>query len=248
MVATESINLSALYSSVADSWKVTPGGKPGRTPYKSNTPRTTTVVIIGVPASATATVRASIGRIGRRDGATERPGETPPLRPPLYPKRGGAQLPRHVGCRQHLAWTHQGPEAHWSASRAECLLRRSPAFQATPEAPRVSETSRRRKMRIDFRRSVFLSIGLAVTGTLLISDVMATPASCVRPAPGLRSRGLRPVDRPAGPPAADRPPAAGFPLRHPPTCRSRSHAQAQVTARRCRPSERRPDLAASPQL
>lgn len=31
-------------------------------------------------------------------------------------------------------------------------------------------------MRIDFRRSVFLSIGLAVTGTLLVSDVMATPA------------------------------------------------------------------------
>src|SRR5262245_11621107 len=51
-----------------------------------------------------------------------------------------------------------------------------PHSQATPEALRVSETSRRRKMRIDFRRSVFLSIGLAVTGTLLISDVMATPA------------------------------------------------------------------------
>ena len=31
-------------------------------------------------------------------------------------------------------------------------------------------------MRIDVRRSVFLSIGLAVTGTLLVSDVMATPA------------------------------------------------------------------------
>jgi hypothetical protein len=31
-------------------------------------------------------------------------------------------------------------------------------------------------MRIDFRRSVFLPIGLAVTGTLLVSDVMATPA------------------------------------------------------------------------
>ena len=32
-------------------------------------------------------------------------------------------------------------------------------------------------MRIDlFRRGVFLSIGLVVTGTLLISDVMATPA------------------------------------------------------------------------
>src|SRR6266568_4376506 len=55
--------------------------------------------------------------------------------------------------------------------------RRSPAFQATPEALRVSETSRRRKMRIDFlRRGVFLSIGLVVTGTLLTSDLMATPA------------------------------------------------------------------------
>ena len=31
-------------------------------------------------------------------------------------------------------------------------------------------------MRIDFRRSVFLSIGLVVTGTLLTSDLMATPA------------------------------------------------------------------------
>src|SRR6266542_5628198 len=55
-------------------------------------------------------------------------------------------------------------------------LTTSPAFQATPEAPRVSETSRRRKMRIDFRRSVFLSIGLVVTSTLLTSDLMATPA------------------------------------------------------------------------
>ena len=35
-------------------------------------------------------------------------------------------------------------------------------------------------MRIDsFRRSVFLSIGLVVTGTLLTSDVMALPASAV---------------------------------------------------------------------
>ena len=31
-------------------------------------------------------------------------------------------------------------------------------------------------MRIDFRRSVFLPIGLVVTGTLLCSDVMAAPA------------------------------------------------------------------------
>ena len=31
-------------------------------------------------------------------------------------------------------------------------------------------------MRIDFRRSVFLSIGLVVTGTLLTSDLMAAPA------------------------------------------------------------------------
>ena len=31
-------------------------------------------------------------------------------------------------------------------------------------------------MRIDFRRSVFLSIGLLVAGTLVISDVMASPA------------------------------------------------------------------------
>jgi hypothetical protein len=32
-------------------------------------------------------------------------------------------------------------------------------------------------MRIDFRRSVFLSIGLVVTGTLVTSDLMASPAS-----------------------------------------------------------------------
>jgi len=49
-------------------------------------------------------------------------------------------------------------------------------------------------MRIDFRRSVFLSIGLAVTGTLLTSDVMATPASAFirRPAnaPGAYARSI----------------------------------------------------------
>jgi resuscitation-promoting factor RpfB len=32
-------------------------------------------------------------------------------------------------------------------------------------------------MRIDFRRSVFLSIGLLVAGTLVTSDLMASPAS-----------------------------------------------------------------------
>ena len=49
-------------------------------------------------------------------------------------------------------------------------------------------------MRIDFRRSVFLSIGLAVTGTLLISDVMAAPAHAFirRPpyAPGSYGRSI----------------------------------------------------------
>ena len=49
-------------------------------------------------------------------------------------------------------------------------------------------------MRIDFRRSVFLSIGLAVTGTLLISDVMAAPAHAFirRPAsaPGAYARSI----------------------------------------------------------
>ena len=48
-------------------------------------------------------------------------------------------------------------------------------------------------MRIDFRRSVFLSIGLVVTGTLLTSDLMATPAHAFvrRPAYG------RSIDREA---------------------------------------------------
>ena len=48
-------------------------------------------------------------------------------------------------------------------------------------------------MRIDFRRSVFLSIGLVVTGTLLTSDLMAAPAHAFvrRPAYG------RSVDRAA---------------------------------------------------
>jgi len=49
-------------------------------------------------------------------------------------------------------------------------------------------------MRIDFRRSVFLPIGLAVTGTLLISDVMAAPAHAFirRPmhAPGAYARSI----------------------------------------------------------
>src|SRR5688572_3964372 len=69
-----------------------------------------------------------------------------------------------------------------------------PHSQATPEAPGFPRTSRRRKMRIDFRRSVFLSIGLAVTGTLLISDVMAAPAHAFirRPlhAPGSYARSI----------------------------------------------------------
>ena len=48
-------------------------------------------------------------------------------------------------------------------------------------------------MRIDFRRSVFLSIGLVVSGTLLTSDLMAAPAHAFvrRPAYG------RTVDRQA---------------------------------------------------
>ena len=80
-------------------------------------------------------------------------------------------------------------------------------------------------MRIDFRRSVFLSIGLVVYGTLLISDLMAAPASCLHPAPAPRTRVLRPLDRPAGPPPARRPQATGLPLRYPPTCRSRTHSR-----------------------
>jgi hypothetical protein len=54
-------------------------------------------------------------------------------------------------------------------------------------------------MRIDFRRSVFLSIGLAVTGTLLISDVMATPANAFvrRPAYSPSRSYGRSIDREA---------------------------------------------------
>ena len=39
-------------------------------------------------------------------------------------------------------------------------------------------------MRIDFRRSVFLSIGLVVSGTLLTSDLMAAPAHAFVRRPG----------------------------------------------------------------
>lgn len=39
-------------------------------------------------------------------------------------------------------------------------------------------------MRIDFRRSVFLSIGLVVSGTLLASDLMAAPAHAFVRRPG----------------------------------------------------------------
>jgi len=53
-------------------------------------------------------------------------------------------------------------------------------------------------MRIDFRRSVFLSIGLAVTGTLLISDVMAAPADAfVRRPPSAPGSYARSIDRQA---------------------------------------------------
>ena len=48
-------------------------------------------------------------------------------------------------------------------------------------------------MRIDFRRSVFLSIGLLVTGTLLTSDVMAPPADAFLRRPTYR----RSIDREA---------------------------------------------------
>ena len=48
-------------------------------------------------------------------------------------------------------------------------------------------------MRIDFRRSVFLSIGLVVTGTLLTSDLMAAPAHAFVRRPGYG----RSVDRQA---------------------------------------------------
>ncbi len=49
-------------------------------------------------------------------------------------------------------------------------------------------------MRIDFRRSVFLSIGLVVSGTLLASDLLAAPAHAFvrRPsyAPGAHGRSI----------------------------------------------------------
>ena len=48
-------------------------------------------------------------------------------------------------------------------------------------------------MRIDFRRSVFLSIGLVVSGTLLTSDLMAAPAHAFVRRPGFG----RSVDRQA---------------------------------------------------
>jgi hypothetical protein len=48
-------------------------------------------------------------------------------------------------------------------------------------------------MRIDFRRSVFLSIGLVVSGTLLTSDLMAAPAHAFVRRPGYG----RSVDRQA---------------------------------------------------
>ena len=53
-------------------------------------------------------------------------------------------------------------------------------------------------MRIDFRRSVFLSIGLVVSGTLLTSDLLAAPAHAFvrRPAYGPGSYG-RSIDRQA---------------------------------------------------
>jgi hypothetical protein len=53
-------------------------------------------------------------------------------------------------------------------------------------------------MRIDFRRSVFLSIGLAVTGTLLLSDVMAAPAHAFLRRPPYAPGGYaRSIDRQA---------------------------------------------------
>jgi hypothetical protein len=51
-------------------------------------------------------------------------------------------------------------------------------------------------MRIDFRRSVFLSIGLVVSGTLLTSDLLAAPGSASAPGGPVAYHG-RTVDREA---------------------------------------------------
>jgi hypothetical protein len=53
-------------------------------------------------------------------------------------------------------------------------------------------------MRIDFRRSVFLSIGLVVSGTLLASDLLAAPAHAFIRRPSSASGGYgRSIDRQA---------------------------------------------------
>jgi hypothetical protein len=53
-------------------------------------------------------------------------------------------------------------------------------------------------MRIDFRRSVFLSIGLVVSGTLLASDLLAAPASAFVRRPSYASGAYgRSIDRAA---------------------------------------------------
>ena len=107
---------------VAFAWKVTPGAQGGRSPYNRNTDRPETVVASGGRGCAAGSVVRSIRAEraeGRRDGA---PWGFSTAAAPVPQERGGAQLPRHVGCRQHLAWTHKSPEAHCSVSRAECLL------------------------------------------------------------------------------------------------------------------------------
>ena len=70
------------------------------------------------PLRCAASIRADRAE-GRRDGA---PWGNSSLRPPLYPKRGGAQLPRTWAVVSTSHGHSRGPEAHRSASRAECHI------------------------------------------------------------------------------------------------------------------------------
>ena len=185
-------------------------------------------------ASVSLSIRAD--RVeGRRDGA---PWGNSSIRPPPYPKRGGAQTPTHVGCRQHLAWTLQGPEAHRSASRAECHIDgrphsrphlKPPGFPRLQGGARCASTS-----------AGACSYPSAWWSQARFSPLISWPR---RPLPLVRRPAHAPgaypgrtVDRQALP-AADRPPAAGHPLRHPPErLAPRPPTPKPGHCRRCRPA------------
>jgi len=77
------------------------------------------------------------GRIEWRTARRSALGKVLQFGRPCTPREGAPKLPHPWAVVSTSHGHSKSPEAQWSASRAECHIRRSPAFQATPEALRV---------------------------------------------------------------------------------------------------------------